>query len=101
MMQLVAVIDNLLTGRECNLSEIRDRIEFHRDDIRDADAIAPLIAGVCLLGLFTLFESRTRDPMLPLGLFRRRNFAATMGSDRSASCSEIRPELKLCMSRPW
>src|ERR1700722_2876944 len=41
----VSVIDNLLTGRECNLSEIRDRIEFHRDDIRDADAIAPLIAG--------------------------------------------------------
>jgi nucleoside-diphosphate-sugar epimerase len=41
----VSVIDNLLTGRECNLSEIRDRIEFHDADIRDGSAIAPLIAG--------------------------------------------------------
>jgi len=38
--------------------------------------LAPLIAGVGLLALFTLFESRARDAMLPLGLFRRRNFAA-------------------------
>jgi predicted MFS family arabinose efflux permease len=38
--------------------------------------IAPLIAGVLLLGCFALHESRTRDPMLPLGLFRRRNFSA-------------------------
>jgi EmrB/QacA subfamily drug resistance transporter len=38
--------------------------------------LVPLIAGVALLGIFTLFESRTREPMLPLGLFRRRNFAA-------------------------
>ncbi|MGO9319385.1 MAG: DHA2 family efflux MFS transporter permease subunit [Solirubrobacteraceae bacterium] len=38
--------------------------------------LAPLIAGMALLGMFTLFEHRARDPMLPLGLFRRRNFAA-------------------------
>jgi EmrB/QacA subfamily drug resistance transporter len=38
--------------------------------------LGPLIAGVGLFALFTLFESRARDPMLPLGLFRRRNFAA-------------------------
>ncbi|HSZ14436.1 MAG TPA: DHA2 family efflux MFS transporter permease subunit [Solirubrobacteraceae bacterium] len=38
--------------------------------------LAPLIAGAALFALFTLFESRVRDPMLPLGLFRRRNFAA-------------------------
>jgi EmrB/QacA subfamily drug resistance transporter len=36
----------------------------------------PLLGGVILLVLFTLYESRARDPMLPLGLFRRRNFAA-------------------------
>ncbi len=41
----VAVIDNLLTGHERNLDEVRDRIEFHRADIRDAAAIAPLIRG--------------------------------------------------------
>jgi EmrB/QacA subfamily drug resistance transporter len=38
--------------------------------------LAPLVAGVALLGAFTWRESRTREPMLPLGLFRRRNFAA-------------------------
>jgi EmrB/QacA subfamily drug resistance transporter len=38
--------------------------------------IAPLAVGVVLLVAFTLFEARAREPMLPLGLFRRRNFAA-------------------------
>jgi nucleoside-diphosphate-sugar epimerase len=41
----VIVIDNLLTGRERNLVEVQDRIEFHRADIRDASAIAPLMNG--------------------------------------------------------
>jgi len=36
----------------------------------------PLIAGIVLLGMFTLYESRAKDPMLPLVLFRRRNFSA-------------------------
>jgi EmrB/QacA subfamily drug resistance transporter len=38
--------------------------------------IAPLIAGVMLLACFVVHEARTRDPMLPLALFRRRNFSA-------------------------
>jgi EmrB/QacA subfamily drug resistance transporter len=38
--------------------------------------LVPLIAGVCLLGVFLRYEARARDPMLPLGLFARRNFAA-------------------------
>jgi EmrB/QacA subfamily drug resistance transporter len=38
--------------------------------------IAPLIGGLVLFAAFLAFESRTREPMLPLGLFRRRNFAA-------------------------
>ena len=37
---------------------------------------APLIAGIALLVVFAFYESRARDPMLPLNLFRRRNFAA-------------------------
>src|SRR5258708_755406 len=36
----------------------------------------PVIAGVALLAIFILYESRTSDPMLPLRLFRRRNFWA-------------------------
>jgi EmrB/QacA subfamily drug resistance transporter len=37
--------------------------------------IGPLVAGVVLLGLFLAVERRSRDPMLPLALFRRHNFA--------------------------
>ena len=38
--------------------------------------LVPLIAGVLLLALFLVYESRAKDPMLPLVLFRRRNFSA-------------------------
>ena len=38
--------------------------------------LGPLIAGVVLLAAFTSYESRAKDPMLPLVLFRRRNFSA-------------------------
>lgn len=41
----VAVIDNLYSGKEANLAEVRGRIAFHRADIRDYDAIAPILAG--------------------------------------------------------
>jgi len=41
----VAVIDNLASGHEKNLEEVRDRIELHVIDIRDGAAIAPVIAG--------------------------------------------------------
>ena len=37
---------------------------------------APLVLGAACLVLFVLQEMRSPDPMLPLGLFRRRNFAA-------------------------
>ena len=39
----VVVIDNLLTGHEKNLAEVRSEIEFHRADIREAASIAPVI----------------------------------------------------------
>jgi EmrB/QacA subfamily drug resistance transporter len=37
--------------------------------------IFPALAGVVLLGSFLWWESRTPEPMLPLSLFARRNFA--------------------------
>jgi UDP-glucose 4-epimerase len=41
----VAVIDNLLTGHEANLKEVRGQIQFHRFDIRNPEVIAPVIRG--------------------------------------------------------
>jgi UDP-glucose 4-epimerase len=41
----VVVIDNLLSGHERNLEEVRDRIDFQRMDIRNYDEIAPVIRG--------------------------------------------------------
>jgi nucleoside-diphosphate-sugar epimerase len=41
----VAVIDNLFSGHERNLAEVRDRIELHVVDIRDAAAISPIVEG--------------------------------------------------------
>ena len=41
--------------------------------------IAGLVAGAVLLPLFVLYELRARDPMLPCGLFARRNFAVANG----------------------
>jgi EmrB/QacA subfamily drug resistance transporter len=41
-----------------------------------AGVFGPLLAGAALLAAFTFYESRTSEPMLPLGLFRRRNFSA-------------------------
>ena len=43
------VIDNLLTGRESNLEEVRSLIEFERADIRNYEAIAPLIRGAAVV----------------------------------------------------
>jgi EmrB/QacA subfamily drug resistance transporter len=37
--------------------------------------LGPLLVGVALLVAFVLRERRARDPMLPLGLFARHNFA--------------------------
>ncbi len=51
-------------------------IEQPRLGWSSAAVFGPLLAGAILLGAFTLYESRAREPMLPLKLFRRRNFSA-------------------------
>ena len=42
----------------------------------DPTVFAPLVGGVVLLVAFLLYEARASHPMLPLSLFRRRNFSA-------------------------
>ncbi len=40
-----------------------------------AQVLGPIVAGVAVLAAFLRHERRSDDPMLPLDLFRRRNFA--------------------------
>lgn len=42
----------------------------------DPAVLLPLLLGALLFATFLWHEARTAEPMLPLGLFRRRNFAA-------------------------
>jgi nucleoside-diphosphate-sugar epimerase len=42
----VAVVDNLLTGHERNLTEVRGAVDFHRLDIRDYDALRQAMEGI-------------------------------------------------------
>lgn len=41
----VAVIDNLLTGHERNLDEVRGSVELHKTDIRDFEAVRQAMQG--------------------------------------------------------
>jgi UDP-glucose 4-epimerase len=45
----VVVIDNLLSGCESNLEDIRARVDFRRVDIRNYEEIAPLIRGAAVV----------------------------------------------------
>jgi UDP-glucose 4-epimerase len=42
----VAVVDNLLTGHDRNLAEVRDRVDLYRVDIRDYTALTSAFQGV-------------------------------------------------------
>jgi nucleoside-diphosphate-sugar epimerase len=44
--ETVRVLDNLSTGNEGNLAAVKDRITFHRLDIRDLESIRPAFRGV-------------------------------------------------------
>src|SRR5512140_2119718 len=41
----VTVLDNLLSGSEANLAEVRPSVEFHRGDIRNYEETAGLVRG--------------------------------------------------------
>ncbi|GII29796.1 DHA2 family efflux MFS transporter permease subunit [Planotetraspora mira] len=49
-------------------------IQAPADGWGDAGVVTALAAGVVLLGTFVLVETRTRQPMIDLGLFRNRVF---------------------------
>ena len=45
----VVVIDNLLSGHEANLDEVKQSVDLQRVDIRDYAAIAPIIRGAAVV----------------------------------------------------
>ena len=45
----IVVIDNLLSGRESNLEEVRVAVDFQRSDICNYEEIAPLIRGAAVV----------------------------------------------------
>src|SRR5215218_3593967 len=49
-------------------------LESSRAGVGDARVIGALITGVVALGAFLVVEGRSREPMMPLSLFRSRNF---------------------------
>jgi EmrB/QacA subfamily drug resistance transporter len=50
-------------------------IEAPSRGFSDPLILATLLGGIALFGLFLLWEARSPNPMLPLRLFRRRNFS--------------------------
>ena len=50
-------------------------VESSRSSLTHLPVLAALVSGALLLGAFVVVEARIRDPMLPLTLFRSRNFA--------------------------
>ena len=42
----IVVVDNLLTGHEGNLQEVRGDVDFHRVDIREYDALRKAMEGI-------------------------------------------------------
>jgi UDP-glucose 4-epimerase len=62
----VAVIDNLLTGKEENLAEVREAVDFHRIDICDYAAVRAALEGVSTLYHLAAIPSVPRSIREPL-----------------------------------
>ncbi|MGA2113927.1 MAG: SDR family oxidoreductase [Bryobacteraceae bacterium] len=45
----IVVIDNLLSGSESNLEEVRGAVDFQKSDIRNYEEIAPLVRGAAVV----------------------------------------------------
>ena len=85
----VAVIDNLLTGNEANLKEVRGQIEFHNVDITNAAALGPLMRGVDTVFHLAAIPSvpRSIDDPVPS---HEVNIAGTFNVLRAAAGEKVR-----------
>ncbi len=112
----IVVIDNLLTGHEHNLEEVRRSIELQRADIRNYEEIAPLIRGAAVVFHEAAIPSvpRSIDDPLPShevninGTFNVLRAAHEGGAGRvvyAASSSaygdtDVLPKVESMMPRP-
>jgi nucleoside-diphosphate-sugar epimerase len=112
----VAVIDNFFSGREANLAELAGRVEVHRQDIRNFDAIAPLMRGADVVFHLAAIPSVPRSIADPVpshetnidGTFQVLRAAAEARVRRvvyAASSSaygdtEVLPKVETMMPRP-
>jgi UDP-glucose 4-epimerase len=62
----VTVIDNLLTGKEENLAEVRSAVDFHHVDIRDYDGVRRSLAGAATVFHLAAIPSVPRSIEEPL-----------------------------------
>jgi nucleoside-diphosphate-sugar epimerase len=85
----VSVIDNLLTGHEANLQEVRGQIQLHRYDIRNAEVIAPVIRGADTVFHLAAIPSvpRSIDDPVPS---HQVNIDGTFNVMRAASLGGVR-----------
>ncbi|MGO4881985.1 MAG: SDR family oxidoreductase [Bryobacteraceae bacterium] len=112
----VVVLDNLLTGYEANIEEVRAAIDFQRADIRDYHAIAPVLKGAAVVFHEAAIPSVPRSIHDPVpshevnidGTFNVLRAAAAGGVGRvvyaaSSSAygdSEVLPKVETMLPRP-
>jgi nucleoside-diphosphate-sugar epimerase len=112
----VVVIDNFLTGREENLGDVRGSFQLHRADVRDYDAIAPVLRGADVVFHEAAIPSVPRSIEDPIpshevnidGTFQVLRAAANGGVGRlvyaaSSSAygdSDVLPKVETMQARP-
>lgn len=84
----VRVIDNLLTGYERNLSEVRSQIELERADIRDYDAVSAAVGGADVVFHLAAIPSVPRSIQEPV-LSHQVNIDGTFNVFRACAESKV------------
>jgi len=87
--QSVRVVDNLLTGHEKNLTEVRSRIELDRSDIRDFDAMAAAVRGADVVFHLAAIPSVPRSIDEPV-LSHQVNIDGTFNVFRACAEAKVR-----------
>ena len=85
----VVVFDNLLSGKEENLAEVRDRVEFSRGDIRDYDAVLSAVRGVDIVFHLAAIPSVPRSISEPVPS-HEVNLDGTFQVYRACAAAQVR-----------